>query len=175
MQITTLIVGYLQTNCYILIKDNKCLVVDPGADFNIIKNAIGGMEVVGILVTHHHPDHIMALVPLRLWCKAPIYDIKKGEGTYKIDDFSFDIIETKGHSNDSITFYFEEEKVMFCGDFIFKKTIGRTDLPGSSVEKMKESLKKMKKYPSNIKIYPGHGSASTLDYEFEYNRFLTNI
>ena len=175
MQITTLIVGYLQTNCYILIKGNKCLIVDPGADFSIIKNAIGGMEVVGILVTHHHPDHIMALVPLRLWCKAPIYDIKKGEETYKIDDFSFDIIETKGHSNDSITFYFEEEKVMFCGDFIFKKTIGRTDLPGSSVEKMKESLKKMKKYPSNIKIYPGHGSASTLDYEFEYNRFLTNI
>ncbi|MDD4411511.1 MAG: MBL fold metallo-hydrolase [Bacilli bacterium] len=170
-----LIVGYLQTNCYILIKDNKCLVVDPGADLNKIKEVVGEMEVVGILVTHHHPDHVMALVPLRLWCKAPIYDIKKGEGIFSVNDFTFNIIETPGHSNDSVTFYFEDENVMFCGDFIFKKTIGRTDLLGSSVEKMKKSLQTIKKFPSNIRIYPGHGNDSTLEYEFEYNRFLTNL
>ena len=55
---------------------------------------------------------------------------------------------------------------MFVGDFIFKNGIGRTDL-GGSIQKLKQSLTKISKYDSNIKIYPGHGKESILGIELK--------
>ena len=70
-------------------------------------------------------------------------------------------------------FYFKKEKVMFTGDFIFKGTIGRTDLYGGNFKQMKESLKNIITYPDDIKIYPGHGPSSTLGAEKEiYKSFI---
>ena len=51
---------------------------------------------------------------------------------------------------------------MFTGDFIFKGTIGRMDLPGGSEKDMMKSLEKIKNYDKNIKIYPGHGEYTYL-------------
>jgi len=61
MEINRVIVGELQTNCYILILDNKCLVIDPGDEYNKIKKYIKDKEVVGVIVTHYHFDHIGVL------------------------------------------------------------------------------------------------------------------
>ena len=61
---------------------------------------------------------------------------------------------------------------MFTGDFLFKGTIGRTDLPGGDVQKMKKSINKIKKYSDDIKIYPGHGATTSLKAEKENNYFL---
>lgn len=61
MQIDRVIVGELQTNCYILSIDNECIVIDPGDEYNKIKNYIGDKKVVGVIITHHHFDHIGAL------------------------------------------------------------------------------------------------------------------
>lgn len=57
MQITCLEVGPLSTNCYLLEKENKVLIIDPGDEFERIKKAIGNKEVVGCLLTHNHFDH----------------------------------------------------------------------------------------------------------------------
>ena len=61
MEIKTVITGTLEENCYILIKNNKCLIIDPGADYQNIKEAIGDNKVLGVLITHSHFDHVGAL------------------------------------------------------------------------------------------------------------------
>ena len=61
MTIETLVLGPLETNCYLLTKNNKCLLIDPADDFQTIKKAIGDKELIGCLITHFHPDHIGAL------------------------------------------------------------------------------------------------------------------
>ena len=61
---------------------------------------------------------------------------------------------------------------MFVGDFIFKDSIGRTDLVGGDFNKMKESIEKIKRYSDKINLYPGHGEATTLGDEKKYNYFF---
>ena len=166
MKINRVIVGPLETNCYVLEIDNKCLVIDPGDEFDKIKEVIGDKKIVGVIITHYHFDHIGALNNFN---KSLILDKNNlEEKEYNIDNFNFEIIYTPGHKEDSITIYFKENKVMFTGDFIFKGTIGRMDLPGGSQEEMINSLEKMKNYDKKIKIYPGHGEHTYLYNEIDY-------
>ncbi len=154
MEIKNLILGELRTNCYIVTKNNKCLIIDPASDADIIKKACENYQVEGILVTHHHFDHILALKELETF-----YHLK--HNTHN-NSFLYEIIKTPGHTKDSISFYFKEDKVMFTGDFLFFRTIGRCDLETSSIKDMKCSLNKIKAYDDNIKVYPGHGKPTTL-------------
>lgn len=173
MDIKTVVTGYLDENCYLLIKNGTCLVVDPGDDYNDIKEAIGDNKVLGVLITHSHFDHIGAL--RNFLVKRSIKIFKKSnleEKEYTIGDFKFKCIYTPGHSKDSVSFYFEEEKLLFCGDFIFNESIGRCDLPGGSEIEMKESLEMIKNYPDDITLYPGHDSITTLGYEKKNNPYM---
>ena len=157
MEIKKLVLGTLHTNCYIVVKDNKCLIIDPASDASTIIDACKDYEVVGILVTHHHFDHVLALDELENY-----YHLKHNVHT---NNFNYEVISTPGHTSDSKTFYFKDEKVMFTGDFIFYHTCGRCDLETSSVESMINSLNSFKKYADDIVIYPGHGKASVLGEE----------
>ena len=77
MKIETIKVGYLKTNCYLIIKNQKCIIVDPGDEFEKIKNKIDTLKLnpIKVLITHHHFDHVGALD-----------DIMK---SYKIDMIDF--------------------------------------------------------------------------------------
>lgn len=161
MEITKVIVGKLDTNCYILSINNKCIVIDPGDEYNKIKEVIGSKEVVGVIITHYHFDHIGALNNFNKDLILDKSNLKEKE--YNIGDFKFEVIYTPGHKEDCITIYFKEENVMFTGDFIFKGSIGRMDLPGGSYNEMQDSLNKIMKYNKNIKIYPGHGDETYLE------------
>ncbi|MDE5888767.1 MAG: MBL fold metallo-hydrolase [Bacilli bacterium] len=154
MDIKTVVVGPLETNCYIVSIDNECIIIDPGDEFKKIKEAVGDKKVVGCLVTHFHQDHIEALE--EVLSKYEV-DINKSLS----DKFEFEIIETPGHTNESRTFYFKKNNTMFTGDFIFKYSIGRTDLGGSDSD-MKSSLEMIKSYPDETIIYPGHGPSTNL-------------
>lgn len=163
MQINRVIVGNLDTNCYVIEKDNKCLVIDPGDEYDKIEKVIANNEVVGVIVTHYHFDHIGALDNFD---KNLIFDINNlKEKEYNIDCFNFEVIYTPGHKEDAITIYFREENVMFTGDFIFKDAIGRVDLSGGNYVDMLNSLNKISKYDKGIKIYPGHGVETYLNKE----------
>ncbi len=163
-------VGYLYTNCYVLKKDHQALVIDPGDEYPKIKEEIGDDEVVGVIITHHHPDHVGAL---EYFDANKVYDYSNlQEGQNTIGNFTFEVILTPGHKSDSITIYFAEEKRMFTGDFLFKNSIGRTDFPTGSMEDMKKSLLKMTKYDREITIYPGHGHSSVLGTELDLERPL---
>ena len=162
-------VGYLETNCYILIKENNALIIDPGDEYEKIKNQIENLNVLAILITHHHFDHVGALEYFK---NTKIIDCKSEKKQYNIKNFKFEIIETKGHTNDSISFYFKEENIMFVGDFVFKESIGRTDLETGNNEEMKKSIKKIKTFPEETTLYPGHGEETTLKNEIKYNPFF---
>lgn len=171
MNIKTVVTGDLEENCYILENNGDCIIIDPGDDFDKIKNNING-SVKAVLLTHRHPDHIGALEECIKIFKPQILDkTVVDEDTYKIDSFSFNVIFTPGHTEDSITYYFFKENVMFTGDFLFCENIGRCDL-GGDFEEMKKSINKIKKYKDDVIIYPGHGEKSSIGHEKEFNYYF---
>jgi len=172
LKIKRIITGDLLENCYILVEDNNVLVVDPGSDIEKILKEIKNYNLVGILITHYHFDHVGVLNDLIKYREVPIYNFKSDKNI-NIDNFSFEIIKTPGHTSDSVTFYFKKYNTMFTGDFIFKRTIGRTDLETGSFTEMKKSIEKIKNYDANIILYPGHGDDTTLEEEIKYNYFFT--
>ena len=157
MDIQVIVVGPLAENCYIITKNNKTIIIDPGDEANKIINATKNLNVVGILVTHHHLDHIGALNEI-----CQYFNVQESE---KVSGFNYEIISNPGHSIDSKTFYFPKDKIMFCGDFIFYNSIGRTDLPTGNNEQMIASLKLISNYPDDVILYPGHGPTTTLGHE----------
>lgn len=173
MEIEKIITGALEENCYVLIKDGQCLVVDPGDDYQNIQEKIGDNKVLGVLITHSHFDHIGAL--RKFLTKRGIKIFKKSsalEQAYEIGPFNFKVIYTPGHSSDSITFYFEEDKAMFIGDFVFNGSIGRCDLPTGDMNIMQKSIENIKNYPPDTKLYCGHGEDTTLENEINNNPYF---
>ena len=171
MKIKNVVVGPLETNCYILVKEDNCLIIDPGEEADVIKKEVGENKVVGIIITHYHFDHIGALEELKHTYQVNVYDVHNlKEGMNKIENFSFEVLFTPGHKEDAISLLFD--KNMFVGDFVFKHSIGRTDLDGGDFEAMKQSIQKLKTYSNDITIYPGHGPKTTLEEEKEYNMFF---
>ena len=173
MNIKCVVTGYLDENCYVLSKNGTCLIVDPGDEFLKIKEAIGDDKVLGVLITHSHVDHIGAL--RNFLTKRSIKIFKRSnleEKEYTVGDFKFKCIHTPGHSKDSVTFHFYEDNAMFVGDFVFKDSIGRCDLPGGSLSEMEDSIKKILEYSNDITLYPGHNEETTLGFEKENNPYL---
>jgi len=178
MKMLCLVVGKLQTNCYILYEDGKCIIVDPGDEENNIIKKITKLKVtpIAILLTHNHFDHTMCADSLSSFYKVPVYDYKNlMEGNKKIGPFSFETIYTPGHSNTCLTFYFKDYDMMLVGDFVFKESVGRVDLPGGNYQKMIESLKKIKEYDDNIDLFPGHGDKTTIGHEKKHNYYFKQV
>lgn len=176
LKIAKIEVGELQCNCYLVEKNNTYLLIDPGDEYQKIVNFIQGKKIVGILITHGHFDHIGCLQKLEEDFHYPVYQYSNlKEGNLSIGNFSLEVIFTKGHSNDSVCYYFKENKVMFVGDFIFKGTIGRCDLEGGNFNEMLQSLQKIKQYNQEITLYPGHGEKTTLQEELENNPYFKYI
>ena len=157
MKINILVVGSLQENCYIVTIGNNSFIVDPGDEAERIISACKDKNIKEILVTHHHFDHVGALKKVEEY-----FGLKEN---IKSGLFDYEVIKTPGHTDDSLTYYFSNEKVMFTGDFLFYHTIGRCDLPTGSEEDMVKSLELISEYPDNIEIYPGHGPKTSLGKE----------
>jgi len=172
LNIKTIVVGFLQENCYIVEKNDFCLIIDPGDEFDKICENIT-CKPIAVLVTHRHFDHIGALNSISSKYNIPIYEYKNlNEGKINIDDFDIEIIYTPGHTKDSVTYYFYKEGIMFTGDFLFKESIGRTDLDTGNDTDMMSSIQKIKRFDNNIKVYPGHGDSTNLEYEKQKNIYL---
>ena len=173
MNIERVVVGYLMENCYILDINEKILIIDPGDESKKIIDKIGNREVLGILITHEHFDHIGAVEDLveKYNCKVYKYGVLN-IGENEIGDFKFDVLYMPGHKDDLVCFYFKEDKVMFVGDFIFENSIGRTDLEGGDPLEMKKSLIKILTFEEDFTIYPGHGSQTSLNKERENLKYF---
>ena len=94
MEIDFIKVGFLRCNCYLIEKNDKYLLVDPGDDLEAIEKFIDGKNVVGILITHSHFDHVASCYDLVEKFGYPVYDLNNlHEGINKIDNFTFEVIE----------------------------------------------------------------------------------
>ena len=90
----------------------------------------------------------------------------------KILDSDIVVIHTPYHTEGSVCYYLPKENLLFSGDTLFRGSVGRTDLPTSTPKYMRETFDKLKVLPKETKIYPGHESNSTIEYELSFNRFL---
>ena len=173
LKVITVVTGYLSENCYIVHNDKDALIIDPGDDSNKIISSVGNLNVLGILITHYHFDHVGALDEIKnKYKKAKLIDFTSKK-EQSIGDFKFKIIENYGHTMDSVSYYFEDEKKMFCGDFVFRESIGNFEDEDMPI--MIESLRNFKKLDRNIRVYPGHGIYTEVGYELDHNLFMKGI
>ena len=98
-----------------------------------------------------------------------------GQNIFKDDDLEIKPYETPGHTMGSVCFMvnLSGEEMLFTGDTVFRGSVGRTDMPGGSSKMLVESVRRIAKLDPELKIYPGHGPASTIGFEVRFNPYFS--
>jgi len=161
------------------------------------------LKIQQIIVTHAHIDHVGGAMKLRAATGAPILlnrndyallkmlDVQAAwigmptPGKVEIDqslgqadmvktgNLAAQVLHTPGHTEGSICLYFPAESKLIAGDTLFAGSIGRTDLPGGSFDKIIRSLhERVLALPDETTVVPGHGPLTTIGVERESNPFL---
>lgn len=202
VNIYTLPLGAYQTNTYIVHAGDSrnCVVIDPGyqADTILQKVASLGLTIDAVALTHGHFDHVGAVEQIveetgcALWLHEkdwalpidpmsthfyPLSNWDLGELTFCRENMvlsggglSFSVLETPGHTPGSVCYRCGE--VLFSGDTLFAGSCGRTDLPGGDQAALSASLARLAALEGSLRVYPGHGGATTLDRERTCNPYL---
>jgi glyoxylase-like metal-dependent hydrolase (beta-lactamase superfamily II) len=200
-----LAVGPIQCNCYIVWDDadKQGAVIDPGEDADAIMQTVRelGVEVVTIIATHGHFDHIGGVAELKKMTGAPFlahnddlffiedaknaarkwgFDIEQPpnpdrylaeEDEVKVGRHSLKVLHTPGHSPGGICLYLEG--MVFAGDCLFMRSIGRTDFRKGSMEDLTSSIKnKLYTLPDDTVVFTGHGPDTTIGNEKMNNPFV---
>ena len=193
MKIITLVLGPLETNCY-LVGDEAtglCTVIDPATRSTFILDKIReqGWTVGAILLTHAHFDHVGALRSLHeALPETPIfvcaddkderYNMSHGNLVYTdlyeksvtVGSLEFSALHTPGHTPGSVCL--RVKNALFSGDTLFAASCGRTDFPGGDPEAMRQSLRTLAALPDSLQVFPGHGESTTLADEKRWNPYL---
>ena len=98
--------------------------------------------------------------------------LKEGD-VVSLGNDHLEVIHAPGHSPGSICFYCKKQNFIIGGDVLFQNSIGRTDLPFGNHQDLISSIReKLFKLPADVKVYPGHGSPTTIGAEIKDNPFL---
>lgn len=199
MQIDIVPAGLLQANSYLLTKDNKNAVLIDCGGAEVLKFAESkGLKIGAVLLTHGHFDHIGGCAEAqeagaKIGCSKEDAKIlssnenlsgmtgvpmKKFNADFTFQDgdtlsffgMDFKVISTPGHTRGSVSFLFED--CLFTGDTLFYGSAGRTDFPGGDENELFSSLKKLSLIEGDLKVYPGHDKATSLDRERKYNPYV---
>lgn len=209
MILKRLVLGMLDTNCYVLADatGSEAIVIDPAGEVKKIVGALRerDLKLKTILLTHGHADHAAGAGPLSDATGAPVFihplDAKALAGRKNLllglqggvmatrpkqvqevvegDEFRagslcLRTLETPGHTPGGVSFYLPGH--LFCGDFIFAGSIGRTDLRGGSLQALLDAvLEKVWDMPEDTVIHPGHGPETTLGEEKASNPYLSGL
>lgn len=102
----------------------------------------------------------------------PIGRLLSADDTISFGSHTFTIIETPGHSRGGVCYYCEEEHVLFTGDTLFNRSVGRCDFSGGSMFMLIQSLRTLSQLPDNTRVYAGHGPQTTIGEEVANNPYL---
>jgi glyoxylase-like metal-dependent hydrolase (beta-lactamase superfamily II) len=182
---------------------NRAIILDPGSHLEemIIDIEEMNLEPEAVVATHAHIDHVHGVPKIKERYKIPFYlnpgehevldsvpmqgrlfgvtsmDIPEPDrelpasGELELAGVTFECLFTPGHSPASVSL--RTGNVLFSGDVLFNMSIGRTDLPGGSMEVLMKSIRdKFLPLPGETQVLPGHGPETTLAYEAERNPFL---
>lgn len=202
LHIHTLTLGNYQTNTYIVHDSvaTTCCIIDPGCDADTILHRVTqlGLTVDAIVLTHGHFDHVGAVQQIvertrcQLWMSEgdwsqfpnpvnvfyyPLANCDFTEVHFIEDDevisaggAVFHAISTPGHTRGSACLLCGD--ALFSGDTLFAGSCGRTDLPGGDRERLAGSLKRLAELEGDYRVYPGHGSPTTLLREKKTNPYM---
>ena len=164
-----------------------------------------GYEISHLLLTHGHFDHVCDAGRVRSLTGAPVVmgadDIpllELAEGMCRAHGFGWSRLEVDaglrgdaefeaaglrviamhvpGHSPGSYAYYFPEIGAVFTGDTLFRGAVGRWDLPGSNLDELITSLRRLVEgLPEDTVVYPGHGEPTTIGRELRENRLLRSL
>ena len=202
MIIETIVVGMMETNCYIVGDEftKEVFIIDPGSDYKKIKNIIdaGGLKPQAVINTHGHGDHIGAdnEFSLPIWIHGSDAEFLQDPSKNLSGAFGFllktkaasrilkegevltagkvklEVIHTPGHTPGSICL--KGDGVVFTGDTLFCEGIGRTDFAYGSEECILRSVnEKLFILPDDYAVYPGHGPSTSIGHEKKNNPFIT--
>ena len=199
------IVGSLDVNCYLLAceETRKGIVVDPGDDIDAILQLIANndLDIVEIVATHGHFDHIGRVASLKEKTGAPFAihkaDLFMVKGLADIAAFlgfqtdpppaverfidegdtiafgreTLNVLHVPGHAPGNIALTWPGHAII--GDTVFAGSIGRTDLEGADLQTLMHSIRtKILTLPGDTILHPGHGPTTTVDREKRINPFL---
>lgn len=198
-----LTIGIIGCNCYLVgsQSNREVLIIDPGAEPELILERISHLKVepIGIILTHGHPDHTGGMPDIRQQFDIPLLYNKKeykspistkadrwlSEGdVLSIGNLQLHVLETGGHSTGGISLFskditsFRFKKyggVIFTGDLIFRRSVGRTDLPNGNRQLLFGNISDKIIYnqdlSENFLILAGHMGLTTIEEEKRLNPF----
>ncbi len=193
MKLTSLTVGSIETNCYMIYDEEtkSAVVIDPSDEASLVQARLDalGLELRAILLTHAHFDHGGDADRLLAKRSVPVYchpadralpswlthglkwseELSEGQ-SLDFDGLRFTVLHTPGHTPGSVCFRCGDW--LFAGDTLFAGSCGRTDLPGGSWKEMAASLRRLAALEGNAAVYPGHGEPTTLEEERRNNPYL---
>ena len=193
--------GEIPVNCYIIEHNNKCYIIDPGYEKERVIEYIKkyNLEVLGILLTHGHIDHIGAInafdVPVYLhekefeiiednvkngfkfYGREKEYELKDinlipiyDEYVLNLDDKQIVTMYTPGHTIGGVCYKIEDD--LYTGDTLFENAVGKWTFPTGDLETLKRTVVNLiDSQEEHIKIHPAHGASSTIGQEKKYNDF----
>lgn len=163
-----------------------------------------GIKLQRILNTHAHVDHVAGVaafqkrfpVPFHLhrddqfWLDGlprqcamfglPVPEVARVDGWleegqhWRAGSIECEVLHVPGHSPGHVCFWFPAERHLFCGDVLFAGSIGRTDLPGGSLDTLLSGIRaKILPLGDDVVVHPGHGPDTTVGEERMHNPFLT--
>ena len=159
-------VRLLNTHCHIdHIFGNKFIAEKYNLPLEIHKGELPVLEAIPQVCA-------MYGIPMPEPSPAPGRFIEEGE-IISFGTTNLKTLFTPGHSPASISFFDEANNILIAGDVLFQGSIGRTDLPGGDFNTLISSIKRAY-YPlgDEVKVYPGHGSSTTIGEEKKNNPFL---
>ena len=101
-------------------------------------------------------------IELQLKAESVVKTVKDGD-VLEFGGYKLDVVATPGHTPGGVCYIEKNHKTVFCGDTLFQRGRGRTDLPGGNERQLSESIRtKLFTLPDDYRAYPGHGPSTTI-------------